>query len=111
MGSRTHKRGYAKMNCISERDSERTKGIETASWLCREERIYHFGWRQADELIQLPLGKDDLAIKSKYTFKMSMYHVPMDTLSLTKEARIYNGEKTTSLTSGAGKTGQPLVRE
>ena len=26
----------------------------------------------------------------------------MDTLSLTKEARIYNGEKTISLTSGAG---------
>ena len=35
----------------------------------------------------------------------------MDTLSLTKEARIYNGEKTFSLTSGAGKTGQPLVKE
>ena len=40
----------------------------------------------------------------------------MDILSLTKEARIYNGEKTISLTSGAGKTtgahaGQPLVKE
>ena len=35
----------------------------------------------------------------------------MDTLSLTKEARIYNGEKTTSLTGGARKTGQPLVKE
>ena len=35
----------------------------------------------------------------------------MDTLSMRKEARIYNGEKTTSLTSGAGKTGQPLVKE
>ena len=33
------------------------------------------------------------------------------TLSLTKETRIYNGEKTISLTSGAGKTGQPLVKE
>ena len=33
----------------------------------------------------------------------------MDTLSLTKEARIYNGENTISLTSGPGKTGQPLV--
>ena len=35
----------------------------------------------------------------------------MDTLSLTKEARIYNGVKTISLTSGAGKTGQPLVKD
>ena len=37
--------------------------------------------------------------------------MPMDTLSLTKEARIYNGLKTISLTSGAGKTGQPLVKK
>ena len=29
----------------------------------------------------------------------------------SKEARIYNGKKTTSLTSGAGKTGQPPVKE
>ena len=35
----------------------------------------------------------------------------MVTLSLTKEARIYNGNKITSLTSGAGKTGQPHVKE
>ena len=33
-----------------------------------------------------------------------------DTLSLKKEARIYNGKKKTSLTSGAGETGQPLVK-
>ena len=32
-------------------------------------------------------------------------------LILTKEARIYNGLKTISLTSGAGKSGQPLVKE
>jgi len=35
----------------------------------------------------------------------------MDTLSLTKETRIYRGEKTISLTSGAGETGQPLIKE
>ena len=34
----------------------------------------------------------------------------MDTLSLTKEARIYNGEKTIFFKKGAGKTGQPLVK-
>ena len=38
-------------------------------------------------------------------------HASMDILSLTKEARVYNGEKTISLTSGAGKIGQPLVKE
>ena len=38
-------------------------------------------------------------------------HTPMYTLSLTKESKIYNGENTISLTSGAGKTGQPLVKE
>ena len=32
-------------------------------------------------------------------------HTPMDTLSLTKEARIYNGEKTVSSINGAGETG------
>ena len=35
----------------------------------------------------------------------------MDTLSLTKEAIICNGEKTIFLTSGARKTGQPPVKE
>ena len=35
----------------------------------------------------------------------------MDTLSSTIEARIYNGEKTISLTSTAGKSAQPLVKE
>ena len=34
----------------------------------------------------------------------------MDILTLM-EAKIYNGEKTISLTSGAGKTGQPPVKE
>ena len=33
------------------------------------------------------------------------------TLFLTKEARIYDGEKIIPLTSGAGKTGQPPVKE
>jgi len=35
----------------------------------------------------------------------------MGTLTVTKEAKIYNGEKTISLTSGAGKTDQPPVKE
>ena len=35
----------------------------------------------------------------------------MKSLTCIKEAKIYNGKKTTSLTSGAGKTGQPSVKE
>ena len=35
----------------------------------------------------------------------------MDNLSLTNEAKIYSGEKTISLTNGAGKTGQSFVKE
>ena len=38
-------------------------------------------------------------------------YVPMDILSLTKEVKIYNGERTNFLTSGAGITGQPPVKE
>ena len=34
----------------------------------------------------------------------------MVTLSLTKKARIYNGEKTIFFKKGARKTGQPLVK-
>ena len=37
-------------------------------------------------------------------------HTPVVTLFLTKEARIYNGEETVSLTGGAGKTGQRLKK-
>ena len=37
-------------------------------------------------------------------------HTPMDTLSLTKEARIYK-EKRASSISGAGKTGQLHAKE
>ena len=35
----------------------------------------------------------------------------MDILALTKEAKIYNGEKTVSLKTGAGKAGQLLLAE
>ena len=35
----------------------------------------------------------------------------MDTLSSTKEARMYSGEKIISLTSGSGETGQLLVKK
>ena len=38
-------------------------------------------------------------------------HTDLGSTNLTKEARIYNGEKTASSISGAGKTGQLHVKE
>ena len=38
-------------------------------------------------------------------------HTPMVNYSMTKEARIYNGEKTASSISGGGKTGQLYIKE
>ena len=55
--------------------------------------------------------KTEIQINGTKQKSQRYIHKPMDTLSLTKEAGIYNGEKTVSLTSGAGKTGQPLVKE
>ena len=55
--------------------------------------------------------KTEIQINGTKQKAQRQIHAPMDTLSSTKEARIYNGEKTISLTSGAGKTGQPLVKE
>ena len=59
-------------------------------------------------------NKDTPQTKKKKDFFLSWFveiKLLLKTESLTKEVRIYNGEKTISLTSGAGKTGQPLVKE
>ena len=53
--------------------------------------------------------KTEILINGTKQKAQRQIHAPMDTLSLTKEARIYNGEKTMSLTNGAGKTGQPQI--
>jgi len=37
--------------------------------------------------------------------------MPMGTVSLTKEARLYNGEKRASSINGAGKAGHLHVKE
>ena len=54
--------------------------------------------------------KTEIQINETKQKAQRQINAPMDTLSLTKEARIYYGEKTISFTSGAGKTGQPLVK-
>ena len=55
--------------------------------------------------------KTEIQINGTKQIAQRQIHTPMDTLSSTKEARIYSGVKTISLTSGAGKTGKPLVKE
>ena len=55
--------------------------------------------------------KTEIQINRTKQKAQRLIHAHMDMLSLTKEARIYNGLKTISLTSGAGKSGQPLVKE
>ena len=55
--------------------------------------------------------KTEIQINGTKQKAQRQIHAPMDTLSLTKEAKIYNGEKTIFLTSGAGKIGQALVKE
>ena len=82
-----------------------------------------WNWRNQPAWLQALLQSQDsmvLAQRQKYR-SMEQNRKPRDksthlwtpylTLSLTKEAKIYNGLKTISLTSGAGKTGQLLVKE
>ena len=58
-------------------------------------------------------GLEDLILLNYlYYLKQSIrFSVILTKISMTKEARIYNGKKTTSLTNGAGKTGQTFVKE
>ena len=49
--------------------------------------------------------------KTEIQINGTKWKAPMDALSLTKEAKIYNGEKSISLTSGAGKPGQLPVKQ
>ena len=49
--------------------------------------------------------------KQTQTINDTMDHLDLIGIYRTKEASIYNGEKTISLKSGAGKTSQPLVKE
>ena len=64
-------------------------------------------------------GKVEMNCSKILILNLKWYDVPlktvvsthMVTLFLIKEARIYNGEKTASSISGAGKTGQLHVNE
>ena len=55
--------------------------------------------------------KTEIQINGTEQKAQRQIHIPVDTLSLINEGKIYNGEKTISLTSGAGKTGQPPVKK
>ena len=55
--------------------------------------------------------KDRRQINGKKTESPEINPCTYGHLTLTKEAKVCNGEKTISLTSGAGKTGQPVAKE
>ena len=75
-----------------------------------------WSWRNQPSLLQIILQsyshKDSMILAQRQKCRsMKQNRKPRDkfmylwTLYLTKEAKIYNGEKTISLTRGAGKTG------
>ena len=55
--------------------------------------------------------KTEILINGTKQKAQRLIHTHRDTLSLTKEVKIYNGLQTISLTNSAGNTGQPLVKE
>ena len=79
-----------------------------------------WSWRNQPSCLQtIPQSyshQDSMVLAQKQKYRsMEQNRKPRDKsthhLSLTKEARIYNGLKTISLRSGTRKTGQPLVKE
>ena len=55
--------------------------------------------------------KADVSLDGTRGQAQRLTHPSVVTQSLTKQARIYNGEKTASSISGAGRTGQLHVKE
>ena len=99
------------------KNSNSQSNLDKEEWNWRNQPA----WRQA--ILQSYSHQDGMVLAQRQKYRSmeqnrkprasrkSIAHASMDTLSLTKEARIYNGEKTISLTSGAGKTDPPLIKE
>ena len=92
--------------------SNRQSNLEKEEWNWRNQPA----WLQA--LLQSHSHHDNMVLAQRQKYRsVGQNRKPRDksthlwTPSLTKEERIYNGLKTICLTSGAGKTGQPLVKE
>ena len=87
--------------------------LEKAEWNWRNQPA----WLQA--LLQSHSHQDSMVLAQTQKHKsMEQNRKPRDKSThlwtpylWQRRLRIYNGEKTISLTSGAGKTGQPLVNE
>ena len=86
--------------------------LEKEEWNWRNQPT----WLQA--ILQSNSHHDSMVLAQRQKYRsVEQNRKPKDepthlwTLYLWQEGRIYNVEKTISLTSGAGKTGQPLVKE
>ena len=93
-----------------QKTSNSQSNLEKEEWKWRNQPA----WLQT--LLQSHTHQDSMVLAQRQKYRSMEQNrksidKSMDTVSLTKEARIYNREKTISLTSGAGKTGQLLVKE
>ena len=79
-----------------------------------------WSWRNQPSWLKVILQsyshQDSMALAQKQKYRpmeqdKKPQNKPMDTLFLTKEARIYNGAKIASSINSAGKTGQLHVKE
>ena len=95
--------------CIEiQKTSNRQSNLEKEKWNLRNQSA------RLQALLQSYHHQDSMVLAQRQKYRsMEQNRKPRDKsthlkTSYLKEARIYNGEKTISLTSGAGKTGQPL---
>jgi len=92
------------LNCQSNHEKEKWSWKNQLSWL----KIMLQNCGNQDSMV---LAQEQKYRSIEQDWKHGNKPCTYSTLFLTKEARIYNGKKTASSISGAGKIGQLYVKE
>ena len=93
------------------------KTLTSQSNLEKEEWNWRYQPARLQTILQINSNQDSMVLAQRQKYRLMEQSSPdinpctYGHLIFDKEARLYNEEKTISLTSGAGKTGQPLVKE